>query len=184
MVTHECELKDLPDFIPYGKIVKAHGIKGEIKVAPYFSYPDDLQLHQEIALVDTEKNRCTLWPVIRSRFQGNNAILKLEGIETRNDAEECRGIELWIDKTLMPRPDDGEYYWHEIEGLMIETDDGIALGKVSDIFSSGAHEVWVVTGKGREYLIPAKKEFIVEKDDQQGKLILTLPPGLLEINES
>ena len=86
-------------------------------------------------------------------------------------------------KTDFPKLDSDEYYWHQLIGLQVFTEGGRELGKVASLFSTKAHDVLVVSGAGREYLIPVKEEMIKEIDDRRKKLVITPPPGLLEANE-
>ena len=68
-------------------------------------------------------------------------------------------------------------------GLQVCTESGRELGTVAGLFATRAHDVLVVSGKGREYLVPVKEEIIKEIDEGKGRLSITPPPGLLEVNE-
>lgn len=180
-------MKDLesgPDqdrYLLIGKVVKAHGIKGEVKLHPYADDPANIVHYRELMLRGGPAGGGRAYDVHRCRPQGKLAIVALADIVDRDQAEELIGCEVWVDKEQLPELDDDEFYWHEFVGLTVVTEEGRELGSVSSLMSTGAHEVMVVTGRGREYLIPARPEFIVHRDAQ--RLVIAPPPGLLEINE-
>jgi 16S rRNA processing protein RimM len=98
-------------------------------------------------------------------------------------AEPLGGSEVWVDKHSLPDLPAGEYYWHDLIGLRVATEQGRQLGRVADLFATGGHDILVVTGTGQEYLIPLKKEFLLQVDVAAGVLTVAPPPGLLEIND-
>ncbi|MCK5196276.1 MAG: 16S rRNA processing protein RimM, partial [Desulfobulbaceae bacterium] len=75
-----------------------------------------------------------------------------------------------------------EYYWNDFEGMEVYTREGFDLGHVSSLMSTGAHDILVISGRGAEYMIPLREEFIVEINETDGKIIVDPPEGLLEIN--
>lgn len=183
---------DFGDHVAVGKVIKAHGIKGEVKVFPYSGYPDDFKSYDEIMLcaaVPLGANRrdepCVgeEYAVDRSRSQEKVAILQLRGVTNRDGAEALRGMELLIRKDKLPPLEVDCYYWHDLKGLTVKTDDGREIGRVTDLLVTAAHYILVVKGGGREYMIPAKNEFVARIDQEEGVLHITPPPGLLEINE-
>ena len=171
------------DFVKVGEIVKPHGIRGEVKVYSYSGQPENFKLYKSIVLQEREGSRKAIYEVLRSRPQGKLAILQLEGVISREAAEALQGSTLWLKKTDFPELASGEYYWHQLIGLQVCTESGRELGKVAGLFTTGAHDVLVVKGEGREYLIPVKEEMIKEIDEPKGRLSITPPPGLLEVNE-
>jgi len=176
-----------------GKISKAHGIKGEVKVYPYSRDPEALAAYGFVYLGPVLDDDCLAldevpptfrrFEVLRCRSQGKFAIVALAGVRSRNDAETCAGLELWVDESLLPAAGEDEFYWHEVVGMRVVTGEGRDLGRVRRLFETGAHDVLVVGDERREYLIPARQEFI-ERIDQHERLLVVRPlPGLLEINE-
>ena len=164
-----------------GKVGKAHGIKGEIKFSPFSEDPGNVPHYGELLLCAPDSERCRLYEVSRSRPQGKQAILELTGVTSREQAEALIGCQVWIDKTLLPEPAADEFYLHELEGLTVVTDDGRDLGTVKGLMAAGGSDLLVVVGHGREFLIPARVEFLAGRDGD--KLIVTLPEGFLEIND-
>jgi len=173
----------LDGLVMVGEIVKPHGIRGEVKVYSYSEQPDNFKHYKKVVLQEPAGGRTAIYKVVKSRAQGKLAILQLEGVASREEAEALQGNKLCVKKADFPQLDSGEYYWHQMIGLQVFTDTGRELGKVANLFTTRAHDVLVVTGRGREYLIPVKEEIIKAIDQQKGRLSITPPPGLLEVNE-
>ena len=169
--------EQLNDQVLIGRVLKAHGIKGELVVLPVSISPADFKSYQEVILADRR------YPVVSSRSHGKFVILALRGVETRNAAETLCGAELRLPKSEFPPLAAGKYYRHELAGCAVSTADGRELGIVTAFFSTKAHDIMVVTGRGQEYLLPVRKEIIVCKDDRHRRLVIVPPPGLLEIND-
>lgn len=166
--------------IELGKIVKAHGIKGEVKVLPFSGVAEDLLALAEIELRHGGERR--VFKLERVRPQSRLAIMLLTGIVDRNMAEELVGSEVWGDEDSLPELEADEFYWHEMKGLEVETSAGRRLGRVQSLLATGAHDVLVITDGSNEYLVPAINEIMVSLDKEAGVLVIDPPPGLLEIN--
>lgn len=173
---------DRKNLILCGKIVKPQGIKGEIKVYPFSGNPENFAYYTRVMLSFAGDDRSKWFDVLENRSHGQSAIVRLAGIDSRNDAEAIVGSEVWVDPEEIPPLEDGEFYWHELEGTEVVTSQGQKLGRVKKIFATGGHDILVVSGKGQEYLIPALDEFIVEINEESGTVVVDLPEGLLEIN--
>lgn len=107
-------------------------------------------------------------------------IVALEGVTTREAAEALAGKELLAPGDVSPVLPDGRYYWHEIIGMEVCTDDGRCLGVVEEIIETGSNDVYVVQGGGKEVLIPAIAS-VVGSIDVAGKRMMIHPvPGLLD----
>jgi 16S rRNA processing protein RimM len=176
-------IKLTDDHVLIGKVVKPHGILGEVKVYTFSEHPDNLKQYKRVVLQKPGEVGSETYSLNKSRTQGKLAIVQLQGVDTRVKAEALQGSEVWLVKTEFPGLAPGEYYWHQFVGLQAVTDKGIVLGKISGLFTTGAHDVIVVAGTEREYMIPVIDETIRQIDNQNGRLIITLPPGLLEVYE-
>jgi len=175
--------ESVDDLVVIGEIVKPHGIKGEVKVYSYSEQPENFKHYKTVVLQEPAGGGTEIYNVVKSRVQGKLAILQLEGVASREAAEAILGSTVWLQKSDLPELDSGEYYWHQLIGLQVFTDSGSELGKVASLFSTRAHDMLVVTGRGREYLIPVKEEIIKEIDTRKGRLFIAPPAGLLEANE-
>ncbi len=182
----------LGDYVVVGKVIKAHGIKGEIKVFPNSGHPEDFKFYKEVRLCDTssaghgpddETCRGGMQAIVKSSGQGKIVILALKNVSGRDEAEALRGLEVLVPKEKLPELGADQYYWHELDGLRVRTDEGREIGRVTALMTTAAHHILIVTNKGREYMIPAEKEFVTEVDRQKGIMTITPPPGLLEMND-
>lgn len=168
--------------IAVGKVVKAHGIKGEIKVYPFSGSADDFCAYRMLTLVDPDHDLRRSCAVEQCRPLGNLVLLQLAGLSGRTEAEGLRGWEVRIGRELLPKPGPGTLYWHELEGLPVIGDQGRELGRVTSLLATAAHDILVITGAGSEYLIPAVDECVAGLSKDGKNLLVTPPPGLLEMN--
>ncbi len=163
-----------------GRVVSAHGIRGELKVSPHGGPASGLTGIRLASLVDQAGAERPI-TIVRGRVQGTCVLLTLVGIEDRNSAAALVGCELVVARSTLPALAKDEYYWHDVLGLRVRTEDGRELGRVRAIHATGTHDVLELAGGGREYLLPYLSAFIVRQDGDE--LIMRLPPGLLEIND-
>jgi 16S rRNA processing protein RimM len=173
-------LKD--ELVTIGEVTKPHGIRGEVKAYLFSEQPGNLKKYKKLVLQDPAGGG-TEYNVVKSREQGKLAILQLEGVETREGAEALIGRKILVNVGDFPLLDSDEYYWHKLQGLVVFTDTGQELGRVTKLFNTTAHDIMVVTGAGDEFMIPVKGDIIREIDEQGGKIIISPPQGLLEINK-
>lgn len=161
---------------------KPHGIRGEIKVYPFSEDPESFKFYSSLVFVDPVEKYAREIKLSHSRSQGRMAVLTLSGVGSRNDAEDLVDCEVWASKDDLPELADDEFYWNDFEGMEVYTVKDIYLGNVSSLMSTGAHDILIVSGRGAEYLIPVRDEFIIEINKADGKIIVDPPEGLLEIN--
>ncbi len=166
-----------------GEIVKPHGIRGEVKVYSYSEQPENFKHYKKVVLQESAGSGIEIYKVVKSREQGKLAILQLEGVASRETAEALQGRTVWLKKTDLLKLDSDEYYWHQLDTLLVITESGQELGKVSKLFSTPAHDIMVVIGEGHEYMIPVRGDIIRNVDEQEGKITISPPAGLLEINK-
>ena len=167
--------------VAIGRIVKAQGLNGQLKVSIYSGDPDELLPFQLIYLGHNADFKT--FTLKSSRSQGKFAVISLAEIVDRDGAEAHAGQEVWVLKSQMPALPSDEFYWHEMVGLTVRTLLGQELGRVTSLIATRAHDVMVVTSLDqREYLIPAVQEILVSQDTEAGLLVIDPPPGLLEIN--
>jgi 16S rRNA processing protein RimM len=170
------------DYILVGQVVKPHGLKGEIKILPFSGDPRNFTLFTYLLLVNPDNQNEILCRVKRSRIQGKTAIISLAEISNRDESELQVGREVWARLDELPPLAEDEFYWQDLQGMRVFCDNGRELGVITNLLAGGAHDILVITGKGQEYMIPAVKEFMVEIDQDKGKVIVAPPPGLLDIN--
>ncbi len=164
-----------------GVIIKPHGIKGEVKVYPTTDSP--LRFN-EITHVNIIQQGRTIGDVKVAgvKFFKDIVILKLKGYNDINEVEALKGAELYIPREEGAELEDGEYYIADIIGMDVVTDDGVRLGTVKDVMETGANDVYVVEREGgKELLLPAIKQCILDTDIDKNVMTVHLMDGLLEL---
>lgn len=144
-------------YVVLGKLTSPYGVKGWLKVYSYTNPMDGILDYPEWRLrldgkVSTHRIR-------QGRRQGKGLVASLEGVTSRELAEQWAGAEILLSKEALPSLAEGEYYWYQLEGLRVVTRDNVDLGRVSYLFETGANDVLVVKGDAaaiddKERLLP------------------------------
>lgn len=161
-----------------GQIVNTFGIKGEVKVTPF---TDDINRFDDLkkVYVKTRKEE-KLYTVENVRYHKNMVLLKLEGIENPEQAELLKNAFLEIDREDAVPLKEGQFFIADLIGLEVYTDEGKLLGKVDDIYNTGANDIYVVKDElGKQVLLPGIKDVIKQVDLESEKIIVHLIPGLI-----
>jgi 16S rRNA processing protein RimM len=166
-----------------GRIGKAHGIRGEVTVEVRTDDPDG-RFTPEAVLTTDRPERPTL-VIEKSRPHHGRMLVLFEGVPDRNAAELLRGTLLSVDAGADPDLDDpDEFYDHQLVGLTVVTVDGDVLGEVSDVVHLPASVLLSVTRpEARELLVPFVASIVPEVDLPGGRVVVDLPPGLLDLAE-
>ncbi|AEB08624.1 ribosome maturation factor RimM [Desulfobacca acetoxidans] len=157
-----------PRLICLGRVIGVHGIRGEIKVQAEI---DDLATLDAVAELWIGG---ALYRLAEGRFHKRHLLLRVEGVQTRQQAEELVGEPVLVERSCLPALPAWEYYWFEILGLMVyRADNGGYLGKVAAIVPTPAHDIYVVQKHESELLIPAVAEVIQAIDLTEGRLLVS-----------
>jgi 16S rRNA processing protein RimM len=167
------------NLFPIGRVVKPHGIKGKMKVEYFGKGSRHFSLYREVFIMG-EKGRPESYEILEAIPQPPRLILQLKGIEKIEEAEPLIGKEILIKKEVLPELGEKEYYWVDILGMKVETEEGKRIGKVKEIFTTGANDVYVVEGKRGEILLPAIEEVIQNIDLKRGVMKVVRMEGLWE----
>lgn len=187
------------DWLLIGRISAAHGIRGWVKV---YSYTDPMEQiidyspwllrrqrrvngktdpstssqrvsEQEKKQEQVEERQVE---VVEGRRQGKGVAVRLSGFEDRNEAETLIGLDIWVSRDRLPQLEPGEYYWHQLEDLVVVNGKGVTLGKVGAIMETGGRDVLeVVPTPGsvddQVRLIPYVPDQIVSEVNLQAGLL-------------
>lgn len=167
-----------------GRFFRAHGLKGEVKVIPETDEPDHFAA-LETVYVGQEPELAAAMPVQSVRFQqtkhGVTVILKLEGVDTPEDAADLRSQLVFARESDLPELEEDEMYLHDLVGLAVVTESGEEVGRVSDVLDMPGHITYVVERPGRsDALIPGVPEFVIEVDLDSERIVIRPIEGLLE----
>ena len=112
------------------------------------------------------------------RGGGKYAILALTGIADRDAAEGFRGLDVFVERAVLPELEEGLYYAADLLGLEVVDTSGRSLGRLREVFDNGAHEVYVVGDARREVLLPVIEGVVLEVDPEAGRIVVDPPAGL------
>lgn len=164
-------------YLECGKIVGTHGVVGELKVQPWCDSPDEL-----VGLARLYFDRgATPIQVRGARAHKSMALLKVEGVDTAEQAAALRGRVLYLDRADLPLAE-GEFFIQDLMGLsVVDADDGHRYGVLSDVTQTGANDVYHITFEdGSVRLIPVIDEVVIETDLEAGILRIRPLKGLFD----
>lgn len=116
------------------------------------------------------------------RFRSDStALIKLEGIDTEQQARRMTNVEVYFPKEHAEKLEDNELTWNYFVGFLIKDINKGEIGKVTDVDDSTINTLFVVDHKGNEVLIPAQDDFMVELNRKKKVITMHLPEGLLEL---
>ncbi len=169
-------------YILLGKVVKAHGLRGEVKILCYSGQPENFHGYKEIVLAYGAGKLSPAMAVNNVRIRGKSVIVRLAAIDSRNRAEQIEGYGVLLAKAQLPDTAEDEYYWYQYQGKLVVDKSGQVIGRVNNLFNNGAQDILVVGSGQAEILIPVTKKIVVKETAEA--LIVDPPPGLLDLTES
>ena len=148
-----------------GKIVNTHSLKGEVKVISSTDF-EEQRFEKGTELLITRGNQVVKEVTVESyRIHKNNLLVKFVGIDSIEEAEKLKNLQIKIDSENIGELEENEYYFHEIIGCEVFDENGKSLGEISEILTPGANDVWVIKSQnGKEILIPYIED-VVKKID-------------------
>jgi 16S rRNA processing protein RimM len=169
---------DLPERVAVGRVLRPHGVRGEVVVEVLSDVPGRLAPGRRMTASWAGKPGRTL-TVESYRPHKTGALVRFAGAEDRDGAEELRDALLEVDRSEVPAAPEGTYYWYQLLGCRCWVD-GEDLGEVTDLVEDGGGLLLVVSREGRQVPIPFVQSFLKEVDVERGRIELDLPEGLLE----
>ena len=170
----------MENLLRVGVITSTHGVRGEVKVFPT---TDDMNRFKKLktVILDTKKGHKTL-NVESVKFFKNMVILKFKGFDNINDVEMWRQMDLLITRDQAVKLSPDENFIVDLIGLTVMTDEGEKLGVMQDVLQTGANDVYVVKmTSGKEVLLPAIKDCILNVDLEKGEMLVHVLDGLLDL---
>lgn len=165
------------DLVNIGKIIKSSGLKGRLKALSYMESPGILESMEEIYIGATKKSAIP-FRITAVRIKKKSISLDLEGVRDTVASDALVGFHLFIHSGRLDKLQEDEYYWRDILGLEVVTEDGKRLGWIERIIPTGGNDVYVCAGREGEILLPAIEDVIKLVDIERGVLIVRLLEGL------
>ena len=168
------------DVYRIGIINKPHGVHGEL----LFTFDDDIFDRMEADYIICMMDGILVPFFFESyRFRSDTtALIKLEGIDTEQQARRMTNVEVFFPKDHAEELEDNELTWNYFVGFLINDVNKGDIGKVTDVDDSTINTLFVVDYKGTEILIPAQEDFIVDLDREKRVITMQIPEGLLDLN--
>ena len=172
-------MTDLTDYFRVGVITSPHGVNGEVKVYPT---TDDAKRFSDLknVLMVNKKGERKL-NIEHVKYFKNMVIVKFKEFNSMNETETLRQSDLYVDRAHAVPLEENEYYIADLIGLDVVTDEGRVLGKLDDVLQTGANDVYQVRmGNGKEVLLPAIPECLLDINLDERKILVHMMKGLLE----
>ena len=172
-------MKSGRDLFAVGKIVKAFGIKGDVVVQPMTDVANRFKkLHT--VFVGRSGAEAEQAQIERVQIESRGVRLKIAGINVRRDAEKLVGSLLFVDGTERIRIPEGTFFIHDIIGISVVDQEGHPIGVVKEVLRLPANDVYVMDCNGRDIMMPAVKEFIINVNVKAKSMTVKLINGMVE----
>ena len=169
----------MEDLLRVGVIANTHGIRGEVKVFPTTDEKERFKDLKKVIL-DMGKEQKVL-EIQSVRFFKNLVILKFKGIDNINDIEMYKGKDLLVTREDAVPLEEGEYFIADLLDLDVYSDEDGKIGVLYDVMQTSANDVYVVkTEEGKEILLPAIDECILDIDLEENRMTVHIMEGLLD----
>lgn len=171
----------MTDYLNVGKIVNTQGLKGEVRVISQTDFPELRYKKGSTLTLFQEKKAPVVLTVKSHRKHKNFDILSFEEHPSINDVEKYRDGILKVAMDDLTELEEDEFYYHEIIGLTVLDENGEELGKIKEILSPGANDVWVVQRqKKKDLLLPYIESVVTKVDIENGLVHVEIPEGLID----
>jgi len=164
----------LTDFLAVGRVLRPHGVRGELLLATLTDYPEHLSEQKVVYLGEPPHAH----PLAGVRIHRSQLIIRLADCHDRASADAFRDQIVQVEAQFAAPLPPGLYYHHQLIGLAVYTEEGEHLGELSEVLETGANDVYVVTGPQGELLLPVIAEVIRSVDLEAHRLTIHLLAGL------
>ena len=169
----------MEDLLQVGAITSTHGLKGEVKVFPT---TDDMNRFRRLkeVVMDTGREQITM-EIESVKFFKQFVILKFKGYDRIEDIEIYKGKNLYVTRKNAVKCAKDEYFIADLVGLNVYNEEEQEIGKVADVLRTGANDVYVINlTDGRELLLPAIKDCVLDVNIEEGRIKIHILDGLLD----
>ncbi len=167
------------DFVVIGRVRRAHGTRGEVCVEPITDFPERFDSLREV-LIKGPDGKPLLVEVEGLRWKGKLALVKLAGVDDRDEAGKYGGALMGVRREDVEPTGEDEYYHFDLVGCRVVDEKGEEVGVVKEVLRMPANDVLVVSGGGREMLVPTVKQVVKEIDLGGQMITIERIPGLLD----
>lgn len=168
----------LKQYLEIGQIVSTHGIKGEVRVNPWCDTPEFMKKFKTLYF-DANGNKAV--EITACRPHGNVVIIKLDGIDTVEEAQKLRNKTLYMNRADA-KLGKGDWFIQDLIGCTVyDADDNEkTYGKLTDVAETGANDIWFIENNGKEYIIPAIKDVVINVDVENESVFIRPLKGIFD----
>src|SRR5882724_4113131 len=168
--------------VAVGEVLRPWGLQGEVRVKPLTDRPRErFRDLSECVLWEPKPDRREPCRIASCRFEGESLLVRMEGVTSPEDARRFTGRLLAVaQKDVLPAPE-GHFYPWEMAGAVVETRDGRRVGEFVGVDDHTAQPLWIVAAEGREHLVPAVPEIVVDVNVKERRIVIDPPEGLLDL---
>lgn len=164
------------DLIAIGKVLRPHGVHGEIRTLILTDFPERFMDTEEVFLMSPDKRKIQRFEITGARFHANWVLLKLGGIDTPEQVSSFRHWLITVPQDDLVELEEGEYWHFQLEGLKVQDEQGQLVGTLTEVVETPGHDLYAVhPPQGKEILLPAVKEYILNVDLDQGIMTVKVP---------
>ncbi|MCK5793586.1 MAG: 16S rRNA processing protein RimM [Anaerolineales bacterium] len=164
-------------FVLIGKFRRPHGIRGEVRMTVLTDFPELISPGQVIYAGE----RYSAYTVREIRWHGGDILVSLKELPDRTAVEIFRNVMVYMKSEDMPELPEGDYFIHQLVGMEVITDQGEKLGTLKEILITGANDVYLVESpEGKELLIPAIEDVVLNINQDSGQILVHIISGLLD----
>ena len=157
-----------------GRVSGLDGVRGWVKLYSFTRPVENLLEYRDLTLGSADKGRPVR--IEEGRRHGKTLVARFAGIDDRDTAAVLVGQELSVERDRLPETAEDEYYWTDLTGLEVVNTEGIVLGRVDGLLSTGANDVLVVRGE-RERLVPfVQGQYVLDVDLEAGQMLVDWSP--------
>jgi len=171
----------IADALLLGKVIKPHGLRGLLRVWSY-ARSEASFLAAGSVFLRSAGGEVDEYTVVSVKPHKKFFLMALEGLDSVEKAEAYRGAEIFVKREVLRTEGEDEFFWHEIVGLQVETEQGEPLGTLRRIIPTAGHDIWVAEGPRGEILIPAVFEVVRRVDLEGGRVLIRPVEGLIDLN--
>ena len=169
----------MQELVAIAKIAKPRGLKGEVVADLLTDFPERFEGLEEVTAVGADGGQSEL-KIENAWFQNGRVVLKFEGVDSIDAAEEWRNAEICVAESEAVELESDQFYDWQLAGCEVKTVTGEAIGNVREVMRTGGTENLVVAGETRDFLIPFAETICVEVDIAGKRIVVDPPEGLLE----
>jgi 16S rRNA processing protein RimM len=167
-------LRALDRLVLVGRFGAAQGVRGEVRVQSYTGDPQAIGGYGP--LTDLARANAFVFERLRS-LKDDMLVVKVKGVETREEASALTGVELFARRDRLPEPSEDEFYYDDLVGLLAATGDGCTLGHVAAVVNYGAGDLLEIVpeGGGEALLLPFTRTVVPTIDFSAGRMVVAPP---------